>query len=80
MTGAGRSGGGRPGQEDFGRFGNVGAEIGAEMRVRVRGLSGQAERLAGSGGGGSCSSRPPSSRGAAPTSGLPEPWVTVVRA
>lgn len=68
VTGAGRSGGGRPGQQDFGHSGNVGAKIGPEMRVRVRGLSRQAERLTESGSGGSCSSlRPPSFRSAAPT-------------
>lgn len=73
MTGAGRSGGGRLGQQDFGRSGKAGAEIGPEMRAKVRGSSGHAERLEGSGGDGSCSSlRPSSSYSAAPTSGLPE--------
>lgn len=68
VTGAGRSCFGRSGQQDLGRSGNVGAEIGPAMRVRVRGFSRQAERLPGNGSGGSCSSlRPPSFRRAAPT-------------
>lgn len=67
VTGAGRSGGGRLGQQDFG------AKVGPEMRARVRGLSVHAERYVWSGGGSSCGSlRPPSSCSAAPTSGLPE--------
>lgn len=55
VTGAGRSGSGHPGQQDFGRPGNVGSKIGPEMKAWVRGLSRQPERLAGSSGGGSCS-------------------------
>lgn len=73
VTGAGRSGGGHTGRQDFGCLRNVGAKIGPEMRARVRGLSGRAERLQRSGDGDSHSSfRPPSFRSAAPTSGLPE--------
>lgn len=73
VTGAGRSGGGRLRQQDFGRFRKVGAKTGPEMRATVHGSSRHAERLAGSGGGGSCGSPRPSSSGcAAPTSGLPE--------
>ena len=75
VTGAGRSGGGRLGQQDFGRSRKVGAKIGLEMRARVCGSPGHAKRLAGSGGGAgsSCSSlRPSSSGSAAPTPGLPE--------
>lgn len=61
------------GQQDFGRSGKIGAKIGPEMRAGVRGSSGHAGSLAGSGGGGSCSSlRPFSSGSAAPTSGLPK--------
>lgn len=47
MTGAGRSGGGRPGQQDLGHSRNVGAKIGPEVKTRVGGLSGHAERVAG---------------------------------
>lgn len=58
MTGAGRSGGGRPGRQDSGHSRIVGAKIGSEMGARVRGWSGHALRRAGSGSGRSCSSLP----------------------
>lgn len=68
VTGAGRSDGGRLGQQDFG------AKVGPEMKASVSGLLVHAERYVGSGGGGgSCGSLSlPLFRSAAPTSGLPE--------
>lgn len=51
VTGAGRSGGGRPGRQDSGHSRIVGAKIGSEIGARVRGWSGHAERRAGSGSG-----------------------------
>lgn len=67
MTGAVRSGCGRPGQQDFG------AKVGLDLRAGVPDLLRHAERYAGDAGGGSWGSLGPCcSRSAAPTSGLPE--------